>query len=561
MNPTMARVLHECIQEAGDARAAEPVGRVVRVAGPLLESIGPLASVGELCRIGRPGENAVMAEVVGFQGPRLLLMTLGRTQGFQAGAPVWATGTELHVPIGPGLLGRVVDALGEPIDDLGALERVRPVPLDARAPHPLRRRAITEPLGTGIRAIDAFLTLGRGQRMGIFAGSGVGKSVLLGDIARFTDADVAVVALVGERGREVGEFIRRDLGELGLQRAVVVVATADEPPLLRVKAAFTATRIAEAFRDEGKQVLLLMDSLTRVAMAQREIGLTRGEPPTTRGYTPSVFSLLPQLLERAGRDGKGSVTGLYTVLVEGDDLNDPIADSARSILDGHVVLSRKLANKGHFPSIDVLASISRLATEVAERSHLAAQRRVRGWLAAYSDSEDLIQLGAYARGADPMVDQAIDKMPELLAFLRQPAGEGTPREEVLDGLLELAGSTGHGSEEESTEEAAAERSAGEASGGGLVGWPLGQAARGEIDAEVSLRARGAGTGPTPGGAGGGDPSGRAASGGAAGALRVGAGAGDPLGLRRGTAGGGRPGSLDLGDPPSVAAEGDHPLGG
>ncbi|MEZ4649014.1 MAG: FliI/YscN family ATPase [Candidatus Eisenbacteria bacterium] len=537
MNLEVARVLDRCRTRAEEVRAPEAVGRVVRVAGPLIESIGPVASVGELCRIGRPGDDMELAEVVGFQGPRLLLMTFGRTHGFHAGAPVWGSGAEIQVPVGAGLLGRVVDALGNPIDDRGPLVKTRMAALDMNAPHPLQRKPIREPLGTGIRAIDAFLTLGKGQRMGVFAGSGVGKSVLLGDIARFTEADVAVVALIGERGREVGEFLRRDLGEEGLSRAVVVVATADQPPLLRVKAAFTATRIAEAFRDQGKQVLLLMDSLTRVAMAQREIGLTRGEPPTTRGYTPSVFSVMPQLLERAGSGEEGSVTGLYTVLVEGDDMNDPIADAARSILDGHVVLSRKLANKGHFPAIDVLSSISRLATEVSSPDHLNAQRQVRRWLAAYADSEDLIQLGAYARGADPAVDEAIDRMPQILSFLRQNQGEGTDRIEMLSGLGELVV--------------------------GTTAEPVGRAdnaVRGATDEEVSVRSRGTGAREASGGPAGGDPSRRTAADGTDGALGARPGRGNPGPLGSGAAGGGRLRTLDLGNAEAMAARGDRALG-
>lgn len=567
MTSPLGDILAGCLRAARSARAPEPVGRVVRVAGPLLESIGPVASVGELCLIGRAGEEPELAEVVGFQGPRLLLMTFGRTQGFHAGAPVWATGEELHVPVGGGLLGRVVDALGRPLDDLGPLRGTESAPLDALAPHPLQRAPIVEALGTGVRALDAFLTLGRGQRMGIFAGSGVGKSVLLGDIARFTEADVAVVALVGERGREVGEFLRRDLGSEGLERSVVVVATAEQPPLLRVKAAFTATRMAEAFREEGRHVLLLMDSLTRVAMAQREIGLTRGEPPTTRGYTPSVFSLLPQLLERAGSDRRGSVTGLYTVLVEGDDLNDPIADSARSVLDGHVVLSRKLANKGHFPAVDVLASISRLASQIGSPAELDAQRRARGWLAAYADAEDLIQLGAYVRGGDRLVDEAIDRMPALRDFLRQPAGVGTTRAETLRTLLSIAGTA-----PEITSGVEARTDAGTTVGVGTAGTAgsraatkagtmdgvtAGAAAQGGGDAQVSLRPRGTGTGPSSGSPRGGDPARGAAPGGTGGAPRAGAGAGHPLPLGRGTAGGGRPGALSLGTAPGVAAAGDR----
>jgi flagellum-specific ATP synthase len=304
-------------------------------------------------------------------------------------------------------------------------------------PHPLARQRISEPLGTGIRSIDALLTLGRGQRMGIFAGSGVGKSVLLGTIARRTEAEVTVVALVGERGREVKEFLERDLTDEGLRRSVVVVATSEQPPLLRVKAALLATRVAEYFRARGKHVLLMMDSLTRFAMAQREVGLLAGEPPTTKGYTPSVFAALPQLLERAGMGEKGSVTGLYTVLVEGDDLNDPVADAARSVLDGHIVLSRRLATHNHYPAVDVLESVSRVMPDVAFPGQMEATARMREWLAAWRESEDLIQLGAYVHGTNPTADSAIAAMPEILRFLKQASGEGTPIEKAVEWLISL----------------------------------------------------------------------------------------------------------------------------
>lgn len=413
-------------------------GTVVKLAGPLVESNGPRASVGELCPIQSPGvAEPVLAEVVGFREHRLLLMAYGSMDGLRAGAEVRASGGPLTVPVGDGLLGRVLNGLGEPIDGLGPLTRIERRSISVPPPHPLRRMRIREPLGTGIRSIDAFLTLGRGQRMGIFAGSGVGKSVLLGTIARRTEAEICVVALVGERGREVKEFMERDLTAEGLAHSVVVVATSEQPPLVRVKAAMVATRIAEHFRDAGRHVLLLMDSLTRFAMAQREVGLLAGEPPTTKGYTPSVFALMPQLLERAGTGEVGSVTGLYTVLVEGDDLNDPIADAARSILDGHVVLSRKLANQNRYPAVDVLESISRVMPEVSSDAHKTSAGQVREWLAAHREIEDLIHLGAYVRGTNRVADEAVERLPEILRFLRQASGEGTPLPETLAWLSDL----------------------------------------------------------------------------------------------------------------------------
>lgn len=413
-------------------------GTVVKLAGPLVESNGPRASVGELCPIHSPGvAEPVRAEVVGFRDHRLLLMAYGSMDGLRAGAEVRASGGPLTVPVGDALLGRVLNGLGDPIDGGSPLDDAPRRSISVAPPHPLKRHRITEPLGTGIRSLDALLTIGRGQRLGIFAGSGVGKSVLLGTIARRTDAEVSVVALVGERGREVKEFLERDLTEEGLRRSVVVVATSEQPPLVRVKAALVATRIAEQFRDQGKHVLLLMDSLTRFAMAQREVGLLAGEPPTTKGYTPSVFALMPQLLERAGTGERGSVTGLYTVLVEGDDLNDPIADAARSILDGHCVLSRKLAHQNHYPAVDVLESVSRVMSDIATGQHLAAAAQVREWLAAYREVEDLIHLGAYVRGTNAAADAAIDRRPEILRFLRQASGEGTPLDESLRWLVDL----------------------------------------------------------------------------------------------------------------------------
>ncbi len=469
MSHDFVQLLGDCSDRIRRTQPATSTGRIVRVTGPLVESVGPKASIGEVCYIERPDGELETAEVVGFQNDHLLLMTYGFSEGLAPGARVRGGQTELLIPEGLGLLGRVVDALGRPIDDEGPLRNTRNVSVRPQTPSPMSRRRIETQLGTGIRVIDGLLNIGRGQRMGIFAGSGVGKSVLLGEIARQTQADVIVVALVGERGREVREFIERDLGPEGRQRSVVVVSTADEPPLRRVAAAFSATRMAESFRDRGMDVLLLMDSLTRVALAQREIGLTRGEPPTTRGFTPSVFTLLPRLLERAGQSSRGSVTGLYTVLVEGDDLSDPVADSARSVLDGHIVLSRKLANRNHYPAVDVLASISRLAPQICDPAVREAQGRVRNWLAAYEDIEDLIQLGAYVPGGNPTADEALQRMAEIDAFRLQQIGESGSLEETLNRLQQVAGVNGESHEEVPLSAAGARTTPGNAGQGSRAG--------------------------------------------------------------------------------------------
>jgi flagellum-specific ATP synthase len=399
-------------------------GRVAQVVGLVVEATGLSASVGEVCEI-HPGRTqaASRAEVVGFRGDRVLLMPLGELRGISPGSEVVRTRQPLSAPVGAGLLGRVLDGLGAPLDAGGPLPACEMRSLYAPPPHPLRRSRVLRPLATGVRAVDGFLTLGRGQRMGIFSGSGVGKSILLGMMARGTEADVTVIALIGERGREVRDFLERDLGPEGLARSVVVTVTSDQPALVRVKGALLAATIAEHFRDQGAQVLLLMDSLTRVAMAQREVGLAAGEPPTTRGYTPSVFALLPQLLERSGCGVEGSVTGIYTVLVEQDDMNDPIADSARSILDGHVVLSRRLASASHYPAVDVLESVSRVMNDVAGPEHRQAAAAGRRHLATYRDAEDLVQIGAYARGSNADIDTALDHRPGLLRFLQQAPEE------------------------------------------------------------------------------------------------------------------------------------------
>lgn len=412
------------------------VGRVTSLVGLRLEVEGIEAAVGDAVRIHRGG-GVLDAEVVSVQGRGLACMPLGDLTGVRYGDPVEAFGRPLPLRAGPGLLGRVLDGLGRPIDDGPPLTEWEEVAVESGSPHPLRRELVDNQLALGVRALDTLVPCGRGQRMGIFAGSGVGKSSLLSMIARGSDAAVSVLALVGERGREVNEFIHRDLGPEGLARSVVVVATSDEPALVRIRAAFTATRIAEWFRDRGLDVVLMMDSLTRFAMAQREVGLSAGEPPATRGYPPSVFSMLPKLLERAGVAETGSITGLYTVLVEGDDMNEPIADAARSTLDGHIVLSRRLATAGHFPSVEVLDSISRVEpaiTSVDQRTHARDLRRL---LAAHRDTRDLIEIGAYVTGANPLVDRAISLMPAIEDFLRQDVSESTPLEASWERLAEV----------------------------------------------------------------------------------------------------------------------------
>lgn len=400
-------------------------GRVVQLTGLVIESEGPPAAVGEVCRIesDRP-PGSVLAEVVGFRDHHLLLMPLGEIQGLHPGAEVTALGEPLQVAVSDALLGRVLDGLGRPLDGQGPLAGPHKVNIHCRPPHPLRRQRICEVFQTGIKALDTFLPCGRGQRLGIFAGSGVGKSTLLGMIARHAEADLNVIALIGERGREVREFLEKDLGEAGRRKSIVVVATSDQPALVRKKGAFLAMALAEHFRDAGRNVLLLMDSVTRFATAQREIGLAIGEPPATRGYTPSVFSLLPQLLERAGTSECGSITGLFAVLVEQDDLDDPIADAVRSILDGHIVLSRDLAMQNHYPAIDVLASVSRLERDLLTPEQLALVGRAREALALYRKNQDLITIGAYPPGSHPAIDRAIRLQETLSQFLRQPVGQG-----------------------------------------------------------------------------------------------------------------------------------------
>ncbi|MFQ3610102.1 MAG: flagellar protein export ATPase FliI [Fimbriimonadales bacterium] len=422
-------------------RRCDPIrinGRVRGAVGLMIESSGPPAKLGEVCLIERGRNEAPLpVEVVGFRNGLTLLMPMGELQGVAPGSEVIPTREQASVAVGEALLGRVLDGLGNPIDGKPLPSDLVRYPLNAEAPHALERPPLRTPLPLGVRALDALLTCAQGQRIGIFAGSGVGKSTLMGMIARNSTAEVNVIALIGERGREVREFIEDSLGEEGLQRSVLVVATSDQPAIVRQKCAFTATAIAEYFRDRGKQVVLMMDSLTRLAMAQREIGLSAGEPPSSRGYTPSVFALMPRLLERAGNTTRGSITAIYTVLVDGDDMNDPIADNARAILDGHIVLSRALTQRGHYPPIDVLASLSRVMPNIVTREHRDAANRLRRMLSAYRDAEDLIMIGAYQKGTNPLVDCAMERMPQINGFLRQAIEERPSYEQTLQELLVL----------------------------------------------------------------------------------------------------------------------------
>ena len=409
------------------------IGKVVQMVGLVIQCSGPNVTMGDLCyvRSRLPDVEPVPAEVVGFRDGFVLLMPLGETKGIGPGCQVVSAQKQLQVQVGPELLGRVIDGLGNPIDGKGPILCQKEYPLQAEPPSPLERAVIKDSLYVGVRAIDGLITMGDGQRIGIMAGSGVGKSTLLSMIARNTEADISVIALVGERGREVKEFIERDLGEEGLKRSVVVVATSDKPALVRIKGAMTATAIAEYFRDCGRKVVLMMDSVTRFAMAQREVGLTVGEPPATRGYTPSVFALLPRLLERAGTSEKGSITGIYTVLVDGDDMNEPIADAVRSILDGHIVLSRAIAAQNHFPAIDVLASVSRVMSAVVPKEHMDANRKLRALMAVYKDAEDLIHIGAYVKGSSQKIDEAVQKIDAINDFLCQGVFEVQTFEETI----------------------------------------------------------------------------------------------------------------------------------
>lgn len=407
-------------------------GRITKIIGLVIESHGPSINLGELCYIyPRNSTRPIRAEAVGFREDRVLLMPLGEMQGIGPGCEVVSSQSLMKCKVGPNLLGRILDGLGQPMDGKGPIISEEDYPIQNVPPEPLSRRRITEPVSVGIRALDGMLTLGKGQRMAILAGSGVGKSTLLGMIARNTSADINVIALIGERGREVREFIERDLGEAGLARSVVVVSTSDQPALLRIKGANTATAIAEYFRDQGLDVMLMMDSLTRVAMAQREVGLTVGEPPATRGYPPSVFAMMPKLLERSGTGPKGSITGMYAVLVDGDDMNEPVADTVRSIVDGHIVLSRRLASQNHYPPIDVLSSISRVMTDVVDDNHRDCSMRLRALMATYQEAEDLINIGAYVGGSSPEIDIAIQKYPFIKKFLRQGMMEAMDYEQTV----------------------------------------------------------------------------------------------------------------------------------
>jgi flagellum-specific ATP synthase len=413
-------------------------GRVTQLIGHLVESEGPFCSVGELCEVVNASGHIFPGEIVGFRGATVLSMPLERPAGIRYGDRVVTWGARPTLRVGPGLLGRVIDGMGEPLDGLGPYQGREYQALDAAAPLPLERAVIRESLGCGIRAVDGFLTCGRGQRVGIFGGSGVGKSTLIGMMARNTSADLTVLALVGERGREVRHFLEEALGEDGRKRAVVVVSTSDQSPLLRIRAALTATAIAEYFCARGQNVLLVVDSLTRLAMAQREIGLAAGEPPTAKGYTPSVFSMMARLLERAGKFNGGSITAFYTVLMEGDDLQDPLVDGARALLDGHIMLERRLAAQNHYPPIAILDSISRLMPMVCSSEHLEKTHTLRRLLSTYYAAEDLIRIGAYQKGSDAALDQALALMPEINRFLEQTPKEAAPLSDTVARLLAIA---------------------------------------------------------------------------------------------------------------------------
>lgn len=418
---------------------AHAFGKVTKVVGLVAEGRGIKAALGSVCQLlpDETGRQVINAEVVGFRDDVMLLMPYGEMRGIRPGSLIRNTNTPPHFPVGNRYLGHAVDAFGQPLDPSTVIQPARYNPLHTDPPNPLTRPRITEPLDVGVRAINGLLTLGKGQRIGIMAGSGVGKSTLMGMFARYTAADVNVIGLIGERGREVLDFIEKDLGPEGLARSVLIVATSDQGPLVRMRAAYAATAMAEFFRDQGKDVLLMMDSVTRFAMAAREVGLAAGEPPTTRGYTPTVFSHLPRLLERAGRSNKGSITGIYTVLVEGDDFNEPVADAVRSILDGHIVLTRELADQGHYPSIDVLKSVSRLAADVTPAPVQTAGRGLIRLLATFKRVEDMVNIGAYAPGSNPEIDQALDMIQPIRGFLQQNINDRSPLNDAFDALQKL----------------------------------------------------------------------------------------------------------------------------
>ena len=431
--------LDKFIHTVKNLPAGEKVGKVLRIIGLVIEADGPEASIGDLCYIfNSMNEKPVFAEVVGFQEKKILLMPLGSMEGLKPGAIVTNTKESMKIKVGDMLLGRVLDGLGEPIDSKGEIKSNIYYSTSQKISNPLVRKPIDEVITLGIRSVDAFSTVGKGQRMGIFAGSGVGKSTTMAMMARNTDADVNVIALIGERGREVREFIEKTLGDDGLKRSVVVVATSEQPSLVKIKAAFVATTIAEYFRDQGKDVLFMLDSVTRIAMAQREVGLAIGEPPATRGYTPSVFALMPKILERTGTSDKGTITGLYTVLVEGDDFNEPISDTVRSILDGHIMLSRELAHKNHYPAVDVLQSISRVMSEIATPEHKKAAGDLRNLLSVYNKNADLINIGAYVRGSDKNVDRALRLMDDINSFLQQTIDDKTDFDSTIKRLMEIS---------------------------------------------------------------------------------------------------------------------------
>lgn len=413
------------------------VGKVVQVVGLVIEAQVQGVFVGELCRIEVSDTHSIRCEVVGFKEEKVLLMPLGPMAGIRPGSRIFATGSPIQVKVGMGLLGRVLNGLGEPMDNKGELEYDTVYTIDNDPPDPVMRPRITTVMKTGVRAIDGLLTVGNGQRIGIFAGSGVGKSTLMGMLARNCSADINVISLVGERGREVKDFIEESLGEEGLKRSVVVCATSDVPPLIRLKGAMIGTAIAEYFRDQGKNVLFMMDSVTRFAMAQREIGLATGEPPTTKGYTPSVFAMLPRLMERAGTSEKGSITAIYTVLVDGGDMDEPVADAARGILDGHMVLSRDLAARNHYPCIDVGQSVSRLFSSIASDKHKKAAGQLREALAKYTEAEDLINIGAYVKGSNPKIDYAVEKIDAINDFLRQGTFDAVAYEKTVQTLSSI----------------------------------------------------------------------------------------------------------------------------
>ncbi|PLR87469.1 flagellar protein export ATPase FliI [Bacillus sp. V33-4] len=429
----------DLIDHIGELDSFKRYGRVKRVVGLMIESQGPQSSIGDLCyiHVGNNRKKVIQAEVVGFREENVILMPYTTVQDISPGSLVEATLKPLEIKVGASLVGSVIDSLGMPLDGSALTKGLTAVPTEQAPPNPMSRPPINEAIDVGVRMIDSLLTVGTGQRIGIFAGSGVGKSTLLGMIARNTTADLNVIGLIGERGREVREFIERDLGPEGLKKSIVVVATSDQPALMRIKGAFTATAIAEYFRDKGLKVMLMMDSVTRVAMAQREIGLAVGEPPTTKGYTPSVFAVLPKLLERTGTNQHGSITSFYTVLVDGDDMNEPIADSVRGILDGHFVLDRNLANKGQFPAVDVLKSISRIMNYIVPEPHVKAAESLREALSTYINSEDLINIGAYKKGSSKEIDTAIQLYPKILSFLKQGTHEKVSMEESVQALFRL----------------------------------------------------------------------------------------------------------------------------